>query len=133
MYVLIDNLYNSLYVFEGWNHRKFVWSYRIGRQYFARIHCYLNLLSSQYTTSWGRLLMVPYFGQNIPDNNRSNITRIRFLTYFGSGMSDIQLESGKKKKKIIKTHFMDYDWVRFRTSHCRFIPWSYIGDHTGTS
>ena len=39
-----------------------------------------------------------YFGRDDPDYNRTKIGHVRFLTYFGSTIADIQLESGKIKK-----------------------------------
>ena len=49
-----------------------------------------------------------YFGRSVPHHNRTKIGRIRFLTNFGSTMSNIQFESGEIEKKSLKTHFMDY-------------------------
>ena len=40
----------------------------------------------------------PYFGQDVPDHNRTKIGHIRFLTYFGSAMSDMHLASGNIEK-----------------------------------
>ena len=34
-----------------------------------------------------------YFGQKVPDHKQTKIRRIRFLNYFSSTMSYIQLES----------------------------------------
>ena len=38
-----------------------------------------------------------YFGREVPDHNRNKIARIRFLTCFGSAMSDLHLTSGNRK------------------------------------
>ena len=35
-----------------------------------------------------------YFGRDFPDNNRTKIGPTRFLTFFGSTMSGMQLASG---------------------------------------
>ena len=39
-----------------------------------------------------------YFNRDVPDHNRTKIGRIRFLTYFGSAMSDLHLASENKEK-----------------------------------
>ena len=39
-----------------------------------------------------------YLGRDVPDHNKTKIGRIRFLTYFGSVLSDMQLKSGKIEK-----------------------------------
>ena len=45
------------------------------------------------------------------DYNRTKKERIRFLTDFDSALSDMQFESRKVKKKLIKNHFMDYGLI----------------------
>ena len=39
-----------------------------------------------------------YFGQDVPDHNRTKIRRIRFLTYFCSAMSGMHMASGNIEK-----------------------------------
>ena len=39
-----------------------------------------------------------YFGRDVADHNRTKIGRLRFLTYFSSAMSDMQLASGNIEK-----------------------------------
>ena len=39
-----------------------------------------------------------YFGQDIPDHNRSKLGRIKFLPYFGFVMSGMHLASGNIEK-----------------------------------
>ena len=39
-----------------------------------------------------------YFDRDVPDHNRTKIGRIRFLTYFGSAMSDLHLTSQNIEK-----------------------------------
>ena len=50
-----------------------------------------------------------YFGQDVPDHNRTKVGRIRFLTCFGSLMSDLHLASRNMEKISLKTYFMDND------------------------
>ena len=38
------------------------------------------------------------FGRDVLDHNRTKIGHIKFLTYFGSAISDIHLESGNVEK-----------------------------------
>lgn len=62
---------------------------------------------------------------------------IRFLTYFGSTVSDIQSKLGKIKKKSIKTRFMDYVYIDILSTsqRCPAVDVS-LGDtkdHVGTS
>ena len=52
---------------------------------------------SWHTTSQGRPLMM-LFGRDVPDHDRTKIGRVRFLTYFGSAMSDLHLVSGNIEK-----------------------------------
>ena len=47
-----------------------------------------------------------YFGRDIPDHKKIKMGLIRCLTYFGSAISDIHLETGKIS---LKTYFLDYD------------------------
>ena len=49
-----------------------------------------------------------YFGRDVTDHNRTKIGRIRFLTCFGSPMSDT-LGIRKYRKISPKTSFMDND------------------------
>ena len=46
-----------------------------------------------------------YFGQDIPDHNRTKEGRIRFLTCFGSLMSDLHLASRNIEKNFPKNLF----------------------------
>ena len=39
-----------------------------------------------------------YFGREVSDHNKTKIGRVRFLTYFGSRMSDLHLASGNIEK-----------------------------------
>ena len=42
--------------------------------------------------------LLSYFGRDVPDHNRTKIERNRFLTYFGSAMSDMHLTSQNIEK-----------------------------------
>ena len=44
------------------------------------------------------VLLWSYFGRYVQDHNRIKIGRVRFLTYLGSAMSDINLASGNTEK-----------------------------------
>ena len=44
------------------------------------------------------VLLCSYFGRDVPEHNKTKIGRIRFLTYFGSVMSDMHLASGNIEK-----------------------------------
>ena len=44
------------------------------------------------------VLLWSYFGQDVPDHNRTKLGRIRFLTHFGFAMSGMHLESENIEK-----------------------------------
>ena len=61
----------------------------------------------------------PNFGRGVPDRNRTKTGRIRFLTHFGSKMSDIHLKSENRVKNCLKTYFLEYDSIYvLRTPRC---------------
>ena len=104
---------------------------RYDKNYFKSVNCY------SYTTRYGYL---PYFDLDVPDHNRTKIVRIRFLTFFGSTMPDIKLESQnhKKWKKFCKKLFYGL-WLNYRpgyvprTPRWGCVPSCYIKGYMGTS
>ena len=69
-----------------------------------------------------------YFGGDVPDHNRTKIGHVRFLTYFGSTIADIQLESGKIKKipckPILWVMVKLTSWVRAKDVPLWMRPWT---------
>ena len=54
------------------------------------------------------------FRSRRPGPYRTKIGRIRFLTYFGSALSDMQLESGKIEKNLQKSIL----WIMVKLTSC---------------
>ena len=59
-----------------------------------------NLAGTQHLED---VLLWSNFVGDVSDQNRAKIGRIRFLTYFGSAMSDIHLASGNIEKSSYKS------------------------------
>ena len=65
----------------------------------------LSLLAKRGTIPAGTqrpedVLLWSYFGRDVPEHNKTKIGCIRFLTLFGSTMSDLYLESGNIEKLL---------------------------------
>ena len=64
-------------------------------------YCICCVFTIKYPAGTQRHEDVPlrsYFDRDVPDHNRTKIGRIKFLTYFGSAMSDLHLTSQNIEK-----------------------------------